>query len=47
VEPLGSRIGIVVVVVVVVAVVAVAAAAVELLWLAVSDEFDQPEELRG
>jgi nitrogen fixation-related uncharacterized protein len=43
VEPLGSRIGIVVVV----AVVAVAAAAVELLWLAVSDEFDQPEELRG
>jgi hypothetical protein len=41
VEPLGSRIGIVVVV------VAVAAAAVELLWLAVSDEFDQPEELRG
>ena len=42
-EPLGSRIGIVVVV----AVVAVAAAAVELLWLAVSDEFDQPEELRG
>jgi hypothetical protein len=39
VEPLGSRIGIVV--------VAVAAAAVELLWLAVSDEFDQPEELRG
>jgi hypothetical protein len=44
VEPLGSRIGIVVVVV---AVVAVAAAAVEPLWLAVSDEFDQPEELRG
>jgi hypothetical protein len=40
VEPLGSRIGIVVV-------VAVAAAAVELLWLAVSDVFDQPEELRG
>ena len=50
-EPLGSRIGIVVVVAVVavvaVAAVAVAAAAVELLWLAVSDEFDQPEELRG
>jgi nitrogen fixation-related uncharacterized protein len=45
VEPLGSRIGIVVVVAVVA--VAVAAAAVELLWLAVSDEFDQPEELRG
>jgi hypothetical protein len=43
VEPLGSRIGIVVVV----AVAAVAAAAVELLWLAVSDESDQPEELRG
>jgi hypothetical protein len=40
-EPLGWRIGIVVVVVV------AAAAAVELLWLAVSDEFDQPEELRG
>jgi hypothetical protein len=39
VEPLGWRIGIVVVVAV--------AAAVELLWLAVSDEFDQLEELRG
>ena len=40
-EPLGWHIGIVVVVAV------AAAAAVELLWLAVSDEFDQPEELRG
>ncbi len=42
-ESLGWRIGTVVVVAVAVA----AAGAVELLWLAASDEFDQLEELRG